>query len=88
LGQWTPYLRVEQLGISAGDNYFLSQASSRSYRRASGGLRYALDPRSSFKVEYSATRESAVSLIGEDGLPEPFAGGAYRRASFQYSIAF
>ena len=88
IGQVTPYVRLEQVSLANGDAYFASQESGRSYRRASVGLRYSLDPRSSFKFELATTREAATTLIDETGAPVPFAASSYRRGSFQYSVAF
>jgi hypothetical protein len=88
LGQWTPFVRYENAKLDAQDRYFTSQAYGRAYKRASAGLRYALDPRSSLKLEFSSSTENAVNLIDDSGSTVPFAGGSYRRGSFQYSIAF
>jgi hypothetical protein len=87
-GQWTPYVRIERAALDPADRYFTSQGSGRSYRRASAGLRYALDPRSSLKLELSSSTENAVSLMDAAGAPVAFGGGSYRRGAFQYSIAF
>jgi hypothetical protein len=87
-GLWTPFVRYEHVGLDANDRYFSSQEYGRSYKRASAGLRYALDPRASLKFELSTTNEKATSLIDETGASAAFVGGSYRRGSFQYSIAF
>ena len=87
-GAWTPFLRFERAALDPADHYFRSQASGRSYRRAAFGLRYALDPRSSFKFELSDTSDSAADLIDETGAVLPFTARSYRRAAFQYSVAF
>lgn len=87
-GAWTPFVRWEKAAFDADDNYFRSQASGRSYRRASVGLRYVLDPKSSLKFEVGSTRESAVDLIDESGAPVPFAARNYRRGAFQFAVAF
>jgi len=87
-GSLTPFVRYEQTALDPNDNYFLSQRTGRSYKRAVLGARYAIDARSSFKFELSNTSESAVVQIDEFGLPVPFTGGSYRRAAIQYSIAF
>lgn len=84
----TPFVRFERAALDAGDAYFASQESGRSYRRASIGMRYAIDPRASFKFEVSRTNETAATLIDGEGAPTPFAGGGYRRGSLQYSVAF
>ena len=88
LGAWTPFVRWEKAAFDPADNYFRSQASGRSYRRAVLGLRYALDPNSSFKFEFGATREGASDLIDETGALQSLPAGSYRRAAFQYSVAF
>ena len=87
-GSLTPFVRYEQTALDPLDNYFRSQLAGRSYKRSVVGARYALDARSSFKLELSHTNESATSLLDESGSVVPFAGGSYRRASIQYSIAF
>lgn len=88
IGAWTPFVRFEKAALDPGDNYFRSQASGQSYRRAAFGVRYALDPKSSFKFELGDTREGAVDLIDETGAVAPFTARSYRRAAFQYSVAF
>ena len=87
-GSLTPYVRYERTSLDPQDNYFRSQLVGRSYRRAVVGARYALDPKSSFKVELSTTRESALMQIDATGALILFVGGSYRRAAFQYSLAF
>ena len=79
---------TERVSLDSADNYFMSQGSGRSYKRLSAGLRYALDAKSSLKLELSNTNEAAVSQIDENGAASPFAGGSYRRGSVQYSVAF
>lgn len=88
LGDFTPYARHERVSLDPGDNYFLSQESGRSYTRTAAGLRYTIDSRSSLKFELSNTREVSVVLIDETGAAVPFTGTSYRRAAFQYSVAF
>ena len=88
IGSWTPYVRYELTSLAPEDNYFRSLEIGRSYRRGVLGARYALDPKSSFKFELSGTRESSLTQIDETGAPVPFAGSSYRRAAFQYSLAF
>lgn len=87
-GALTPFLRIEQAVLNPEDDYFRGQRYGRSYRRQAMGARYMLDSRSSFKFEWSHTGENAMTQLDENGLPVPFAGGSYRRAAFQYSIAF
>jgi hypothetical protein len=87
-GSLTPYVRYERASLNPNDPYFTSLQTGRSYRRSVAGVRYALDSRSSFKFELSDTREYSVVLIDEVGLGVPFTGASYRRAAFQYSIAF
>jgi hypothetical protein len=62
--------------------------SGRSYSRSSAGLRYAVDPRSSLKLELSSSTETAVTLLDAAGAPVVLGRGSYRRGAFQYSIAF
>ena len=87
-GPLTPFVRLERASLDPNDNYFRSQQAGRSYKRAVIGARYALDSRSSFKLELSSTTEAAMTQLDDNGSAVPFAGGNYRRASFQYSIAF
>ena len=86
--RWTPFARYEAATLDQGDSYFRSQASGRSYRRASLGLRYAIDARSSVKVELGDTRELAGSLVDQAGNREPYAARRYQRAALQYAVAF
>jgi hypothetical protein len=85
---WTPFVRVERASLDPADNYFRSQEWGRSYRRTSVGVRYAINPTSSFKVELGNTREQAVDLIDDSGALLPFDARSYRRVAFQYSVAF
>ncbi len=87
-GSLTPFFRLEKVALDSADNYFASQESGRSYRRTALGMRYALDPKSSFKFELSSTREDAASLIDETGTVVPFSARSYQRTGFQYSVAF
>jgi hypothetical protein len=87
-GQWTPFVRHERAALDAADRYFKSQMSGRSYNRSSAGLRYAVDPRSSLKLELSSSTENDVSLLDAAGAPVALGRASYRRGSFQYSIAF
>lgn len=88
LGSLTPFVRYEDASLDATDNYFRSQASGRSYKRTALGMRYALDPKSSFKIELSNTSESATTLIDGSGAFTPFTATSYRRGAIQYSVAF
>ena len=88
LGNFTPFARFEKASLNPLDNYFISQASGRSYQRATVGLRYAIDAKSSFKLELGSTRERALTQLDADGAALPFAAANYRRAAVQYSAAF
>lgn len=88
VGSLTPFVRYERVSLDPADLYFRAQTAGRSYRRAALGARYMVDPMSSVKFELSSTRESALTQIDETGALVPFAGGSYRRAAVQYSIAF
>lgn len=88
IGSLTPFVRFERVSLDPADLYFRTQTAGRSYRRASLGARYTLDAMSSVKFELSSTRETPLIQIDESGALVPFAGGSYRRAAFQYSIAF
>jgi hypothetical protein len=85
---FTPFVRHERAALDEADPYFISQESGRPYQRTTAGVRYAIDARTSFKLEISRTRESSLNLIDDSGGLSPFAGGSYRRASFQFSAAF
>jgi hypothetical protein len=87
-GKLTPFVRFEDAALNANDNYFRSQESGRAYRRASVGLRYALDAKSSFKAEFGSTRENAVELLDADGASAPFSARNYKRLAVQYSVSF
>lgn len=88
MGLLTPFVRYESSSLDPADYYFASQREGRSYRRVAAGARYELDPRSSLKFELSHTAEAAALQYDEKGALSPFAGARYRRAAFQYSIAF
>jgi hypothetical protein len=87
-GKLTPFVRAEDASLNEQDNFFRSQASGRSYRRAGVGLRYALDAKSSFKAEFASTREKAIEQLDENGVAAPFSAKNYKRLSLQYSVAF
>jgi hypothetical protein len=87
-GQTTPYARYESAALNAADPFFATQRAGRSYARLVVGARYALDSRSSFKLELSSSRERSTVQLDEYGAPVFFDPARYRRAGFQYSIAF
>ena len=87
-GQWTPYVRYERAALDAGDVYFSSQRQGRSYTRYVVGSRYALDARSSVKLELSDTDEARLTQLDELGGIVLVPRAKFRRAAFQYSIAF
>ncbi len=87
-GALTPFVRFENASLNKQDNYFSSQDSGRSYSRTAAGLRYALDAKSSFKVELSDTKEKATVQLDENGVDAPFSARAYKRLSLQYSVSF
>lgn len=60
-GLWTPYLRLEKTSLDQTDNYFLGQASGRSYQRRALGLRYNLNRLSALKLELSRTTDDLVA---------------------------
>lgn len=85
---WTPYVRYERASLDAQDNYFRSLRSARPYRYAVAGARYALDANSSLKLELRSTRDAAFVQLDDAGAPIDIDAASYRRAQFQYSIAF
>lgn len=88
VGAWTPYARYESAVLDPSDNYFRSLASGRPYRYVAAGVKYALDASSSFKLELRSARDAAYSQLDENGTPVNVEAASYRRAQFQYSIAF
>ena len=60
----------------------------RSYTRFVLGARYALDARSSVKLEFSQTDESGFERHNESGGLTLTPRARYKTAAFQYSIAF
>jgi hypothetical protein len=72
----TPFVRLEKANLDQNDNYFANLASGRSYRREVVGLRFDLNPKAAFKMEWSHTDES------RDG------GQRYNEAQLQYAIRF
>ena len=87
-GSITPFMRAERSSLNPDDNFFRSQESGRGYHREAAGLRYALDPKSSLKLELSSTHENAIVQLDETGAAAPFAARSYWRGAFQYSVAF
>jgi hypothetical protein len=87
-GAFTPFARYERASLDPRDNYFASQLTGRSYTRFAVGSRYEIDARSSFKLEFSQTDEAGATQIDESGMASTAARASYRRAAFQYSIAF
>jgi hypothetical protein len=87
-GQTTPYARYESASLDATDPFFATQRAGRSYTRLVLGARYALDSRASFKLELSSSRERGTVQLDEYGAPVFVDPARYRRAGFQYSIAF
>jgi uncharacterized coiled-coil protein SlyX len=88
LGAWTPYARYESAALDPLDNYFRSLASARPYRYVAAGVRYALDASSSLKLEVRSAHDAAYSQLDDNGSPVTIDAASYRRAQFQYSIAF
>lgn len=87
-GALTPYARYERASLDPRDNYFRSLLTGRSFTHLVFGARYALDANSSLKLELRRSREAAAGLIDESGALIDVDAAAYRRAQFQYSIAF
>ncbi|MGZ5130156.1 MAG: hypothetical protein ACXWJ1_02835, partial [Caldimonas sp.] len=87
-GSLTPFVRYERVSLDPQDNYFAAQFTGRSYTRFVLGSRYALDAKSSIKFELSRTDEARVDQRDETGGLVVLPRAKYRRASFQYSIAF
>lgn len=79
-GAWTPFLRFEKTRLDQSDNYFVAQASGRSYKRAALGLRYDLDPKAALKFELDRNRK--------DDLGAGIAADNFTEARFQYAIRF
>jgi hypothetical protein len=87
-GALTPFARYERASLDPRDNYFRSLRTGRSFTHVVLGARYALDANSSLKLELRRSREAAVSQYDENGSLVDVESAAYRRALFQYSIAF
>lgn len=85
---WTPYVRFERTALDAQDNYFRSLQWARPYRHVVAGVNYALDARSSLKLELRSTRDGAYNLLDDAGAPLQVDAASYRRILFQYTIAF
>lgn len=86
-GSLTPYVRYERAALDPTDVYFNSQQTGRSYTRHIVGSRYALDAKSSVKLELSRSEEAALNQYDGTGIVFT-ARSKYRRAALQYSIAF
>jgi hypothetical protein len=87
-GTLTPYARYERASLDPRDSYFRSLLTGRSFTHLVLGARYALDANSSLKLELRRSREAAASQFDETGAVVDVDATAYRRAMFQYSIAF
>jgi len=59
--RWTPYIRFEKAVLDQTDNYFLGQASGRSYQRNVLGLRYNLNTQAALKVELNESTDELVT---------------------------
>ena len=88
LGAFTPYVRYERASLDPNDVYFAAQRMGQSYTRYVIGSRYALDAKSSVKLELSRSEESAANQLDDVGGIIVSPRSRYNRAAFQYSIAF
>lgn len=79
-GAWTPYGRFEKTNLDQTDNYFLHQASGRSYKKAVVGLRFDVDSKSAIKLELASTHKSDL------GAGEP--DDKFSEVRAQYAIRF
>ena len=75
-GQWMPYARYEKASFNQDDNFFAALAGGRSYSRKLAGVRYDINPRAAFTVEYYHTEQ--------DDLVVP----NYNTMRFQFAIGF
>lgn len=82
IGAWTPYGRLEKTDLDQKDNYFLHQASGRSYKKAVLGLRYDVDAKSAVKIELATTRKSDI------GIPGTNIDDQFGEVRAQYAIRF
>lgn len=57
----TSYGRYEKAALNQNDGYFSAMTSGRSYRRASLGLRYDLNPTTALKLEFGRTTEAQAA---------------------------
>jgi hypothetical protein len=75
-GQWMPYARYEKGSFNQDDNFFASLEGGRSYTRKLAGVRYDINPRAAFTVEYFHTEQD--DLVVPD----------YNEMRFQFAIGF
>jgi hypothetical protein len=87
-GSLTPFVRYERASLDPADDYFAAQITGRSYTRFVLGARYALDARSSIKLELQRTDEAGVEQRSESGGLMVTRRARYGTAAFQYSLAF
>ena len=80
---WMPYIRVEKGVLDQLDPYFARQEFGVSYQRQVLGVRYALNPKGTIKLELNRTqeKESFIPTTGPDN-------GKYSEARVQYAIRF
>ena len=80
---WMPYVRVEKGSLDQLDPYFARQEFGVSYQRQVLGVRYALNPKGTIKLELNRTqeKESFIPATGPDN-------GKYSEARVQYAIRF
>ncbi len=89
--QWTPYARYEKASLDTNDVFFNSLNNGRSYKRATFGLRYALDPRSAVKLEFSRTNEGEGRQMNNNAgvtTTDVFGKSSYSLFQAQYAIGF
>jgi len=71
--RWVGFVRWEKASLSSADPYFALQDSGRSYRQASAGLRFELDPRASLKLQLDRLRDPSQAATAVNALRAQYA---------------
>jgi len=88
---WTPFLRIEQAKLDAGDAYFNSMDSGQPYSREAVGIRYDWNANTAFKLELNRTQEKPIDQLDTSlgiGSKNASSNVKYLRLQLQAAISF
>ena len=63
IGQWLPYVRLENVDTDSNDPYFNALALGYGYAREAAGLRYDVNPQSALKLELNYTQPQFTPIF-------------------------